>query len=141
MLVVVFFRTPVRYLHLYHSSSNPLGLGLGPLGTVDALVQFLCPKHKPCFFLSQSFRSSCFFFWECKLRTGIRLRHLRDPLVPEVPPCRNDHSNDSWTSEPDADGVEVGGLVDRGPAEVAEGLLEEEGSGGHGGLVRVRKTS
>lgn len=93
------------------------------------------------FLFPHSFRPHCFLLLTFRSRTGIRLRDLCDPFVPKVLPCRNSDSNDSRASESDTDGVEVGGLVDRGPAEVADGLLEEEGSGGHGGLVRVSSDS
>lgn len=69
------------------------------------------------------------------VRTRIRLRYLRDSLVSQVFPSRDYHSDHRGAEKPYADGVEVGWLVDRGPAEVADGLLEEEGGGcGHCGL-------
>ena len=70
----------------------------------------------------------------CSARlTRISHRNLSNLLLAHVSPYRRDREHQYGSSQADNDAVEVCGLLDGGPFEVAEGRLEEAWGGGYAG--------
>ena len=66
------------------------------------------------------------------LRNRVRQGNLGDGLLAQVPPDGGHCEDHDGADAADDDAVEVGGLVVRGPLQVAQGLAVEARIGGHG---------
>lgn len=105
----------------HSSSSKPAGLGRGPLGTIATVSQFHSSSSaspvSPYLLLAHLGQS----------HTRICHRnHWPGPIAKESPNRRRNHKHNR-TQGRNSQAVEVGGLVDRGPAQVADGRLPELG--------------
>ena len=139
-----------------YSSSNPVGLGLGPLGTVQSqqklfhyaplTIPCVCPPPPALSFLSHSSPNcvpkmlfSSAPVMRTSQRTWVCKGNLGDLLLAHISPKWWNRNKHYRTRTADDDGVKVCRLMDRSPFEVAYRLFEEQrgGRNGHDGGIAV----